>query len=90
MDWQNRPINFPLTVPLILALVYHDADDRIKHVQSAKTEYKLQHPCPATGTTTGPLEDYVIDHIAAPACDSGDAPSNMQWQLVAEEKTNDN
>jgi hypothetical protein len=32
---------------------------------------------------------YVIDHIVPLACGGADAPSNMQWQTIAERKAKD-
>ena len=57
--------------------------------QSAKVEFKHQHPCPATGSRKGPCKGYVIDHIVPIACHGADAPSNMQWQTVADAKAKD-
>lgn len=49
---------------------------------------KLQ-PCPATGKTKGACPGFVVDHIN-PLCAGGlDAPSNMQWQTLAESKIKD-
>ena len=52
-------------------------------------EFKQQHPCPANGAYTRPCKGYVIDHINPLACGGADAPSNMQWQTVAEGKARD-
>lgn len=52
-------------------------------------EYQRQHPCPATGKTTGACPGYVRDHVV-PLCAGGsDSPSNMQWQTVADGKAKD-
>ena len=74
---------------LSLALTCQLADARIKRSQSAKIEFKAQHPCPATGATKGPCKGYVIDHINPLACGGADAPDNMQWQTVADAKAKD-
>ncbi len=58
------------------------AEARVKRSQSAKIEFKAEHPCPATGARKGPCKGYVIDHIKPLACGGADAPSNMQWQTV--------
>jgi hypothetical protein len=34
-------------------------------------------------------QGYVIDHVKPLACGGADAPSNMQWQTVAEGKAKD-
>ena len=65
------------------------AEARIKRSQSAKVEFKHQHPCPASGATKGPCNGYVIDHIKALACGGADQPENMQWQTLAEGKAKD-
>lgn len=65
------------------------ADARIKRSQSAKVEFKLENPCPATGARKGPCKGYVIDHINPLACGGADAPVNMQWQTIAEGKAKD-
>jgi hypothetical protein len=56
---------------------------------AAKDSFKRQHPCPATGKSTGACPGYVIDHTRALACGGADAPSNMQWQTVAAGKAKD-
>ena len=65
------------------------ADARIKRSQSAKVEFKYQHPCPATGARKGPCKGYIIDHVKPLACGGADAPSNMQWQTKADAKAKD-
>lgn len=65
------------------------ADARIKRSQSAKVEFKYQHPCPSTGARKGPCKGYVIDHVKALACGGADRPENMQWQTVADSKAKD-
>lgn len=56
---------------------------------SAKADFKRARPCPATGARSGACGGYVIDHIVPLACGGEDAPSNMQWQTVAEAKAKD-
>jgi hypothetical protein len=65
------------------------ADARTKRSQSAKVEFKREHPCPATGATKGPCKGYVIDHVNPLACGGPDRPENMQWQTDAEGKAKD-
>jgi hypothetical protein len=74
---------------LAVALVSLGAEAGTKRSQSAKVEFKQQHPCPATGSAKGPCKAYVIDHTKALACGGADAPSNMQWQTVADAKAKD-
>ena len=39
------------------------AEARIKRNQSAKVEFKYEHPCPSSGARKGPCKGYVIDHV---------------------------
>ena len=57
--------------------------------EEAKDNFKYSHPCPSNGNNHGPCPGYVIDHVTALACGGDDAPSNMQWQSVAEGKAKD-
>lgn len=55
----------------------------------AKSAFRREHPCPATGRIKGPCPGYVIDHVT-PLCACGaDAPQNMQWQTVEDGKAKD-
>ena len=47
---------------------------------AAKSEFKREHPCPATRHAGGPCAGYVIDHIKPLKRGGSDVPSNMQWQ----------
>lgn len=70
-------------------IVNRDANGRIIRSSAARTEFKKLHPCPATGSSTGACPGYVIDHIVPLANGGPDAPSNMQWQTIAEAKEKD-
>ena len=85
---QNGLMQFVILF-LSLMLGYAHAEARTKRSQSAKVEFKHQHPCPATGSPKGPCKGYVIDHIVPIACHGADAPGNMQWQTVADAKAKD-
>ena len=65
---------------IALCVLSLPADARIKRSQSAKVEFKYEHPCPATGARKGPCNGYIIDHVKPLACGGADAPSNMQSQ----------
>jgi hypothetical protein len=56
---------------------------------SAKAEFKRENPCPANGHRSGSCPGYVIDHIVPLACNGAGAPSNMQWQTIADAKAKD-
>ncbi len=69
--------------------VVRDANGKIHRSESAKNDFKRQHPCPANGHTSGSCKGYVIDHINPLACGGADDPSNMQWQTVSAGKAKD-
>jgi len=60
-----------------------DSRGRIKRSAAAKDKFERE-----TGYPHG-RPGYVIDHIKPLACGGADAPSNMQWQTVAEAKAKD-
>jgi hypothetical protein len=59
------------------------ANGRIQRSDAARHAFARQ-----TGYPSG-RHGYVIDHIKPLACGGADAPSNMQWQTVAEGKAKD-
>jgi len=69
--------------------VTRDSHGKIKRSTAAKDPFKQEHPCPATGKGSGRCPGYVIDHINPLECGGADAPSNMQWQTVADGKAKD-
>lgn len=59
------------------------------HSSKARARFMHANPCPATGKTRGACKGYIVDHIT-PLCAGGvDAPSNMQWQTVADARAKD-
>lgn len=60
-----------------------DAKGRFVRSESAKHQFEVQ-----TGYPHG-RPGYVVDHIRPLACGGADAPSNMQWQTIAEAKAKD-
>jgi hypothetical protein len=72
-----------------LAILPATVDTKIHRDHAAIQPFKQLQPCPATGRSTGRCLGYVIDHVKPPACGGADAPSNMQWQTVAEGKAKD-
>lgn len=57
--------------------------------RTAVAAFKVQSPCPATGQARGACPGWIVDHVV-PLCAGGpDAPTNMQWQSVAEAKAKD-
>ena len=57
--------------------------------RSVAREFQREHPCPATGLTTGSCPGYWRDHFVPLACGGPDAVLNMQWQTIAEAKAKD-
>jgi hypothetical protein len=51
----------------------------------ARREFQRLHACPSTGRRL----PYVVDHIIALKRGGLDAPSNLQWQTIAEAKDKD-
>lgn len=76
----------PLAV-ILLALVALSAEARDPAQVRA---FRATHACPATGKLgMGACPNFVVDH-SLPLCAGGvDAPSNMQWQTVADAKAKD-
>jgi hypothetical protein len=65
------------------------SDSRTRRSRAARAEFMRTHPCPSTGRPPGACPGYVADHITPLACGGADAPSNLQWQTVAEGKAKD-
>lgn len=66
-----------------------DSHGHIKRSPEAKREFKREHPCPSSGSTSGRCEGYVIDHIVPLKRGGQDSPANMQWQTIEESKAKD-
>jgi len=56
---------------------------------AAKSEFKRENPCPATGHSGGPCAGYVIDHVKPLSRGGSDVPSNMQGQTKDAAKAKD-
>jgi hypothetical protein len=54
-------------------------DGTIKRSSWVREKFRTQHPCPATGVTTGSCPGWAVDHIVPLVCGGCDAVSNMQW-----------
>jgi len=65
------------------AAVARDSNGRVQRSDAARHAFARQ-----TGFPNG-RPGYVIDHIVPLACGGADAPSNMQWQTVADAKAKD-
>lgn len=64
-------------------------DAKTKRSAIARNDFKREHPCPATGKTTGACPGYIIDHIVPLKRGGADKPENMQWQTKKEAKEKD-
>lgn len=69
--------------------IRRDTHGRIRRSAAAKHSFERQHPCPSTGRSSGRCPGYVVDHVRPLECGGADAPSNMQWQTVADGKAKD-
>ena len=72
-----------------IGLSARTATGKTERSTAAKDSFKRQQPCPSTGRSSGACPGYVIDHVRPLECGGADAPSNMQWQTVADGKVKD-
>jgi hypothetical protein len=75
--------------PALLLSATLNADAKPHRSHAAIAAFKREHPCPSNGKTRGACPGFVIDHVKPLACGGPDAPSNMQWQTVADAKAKD-
>jgi hypothetical protein len=66
-----------------------DSRGRIARRSAAKHNFRKNHPCPSTGSTSGACGGYVIDHVVPLKRGGADSPANMQWQTVESAKAKD-
>jgi 5-methylcytosine-specific restriction endonuclease McrA len=66
-----------------------DDHGRFVRCAAAKAAFVAEHPCPSTGMPWTPCPGYVVDHIVPLKRGGADAPSNMQWQTIADAKAKD-
>lgn len=52
----------------------------------AEIFFRLDNPCPSTGSTRGPCKGYVIDRVIPRVCGGAEAQENMRWATIAEAK----
>ena len=69
--------------------IKRDKNGRIVRSSKAVSDFKKQNVCPGTGKIEKSCKGYIIDHVVPLACCGKDAPSNMQWQTLAESKEKD-
>jgi hypothetical protein len=56
-----------------------DPDGRISRSSIVLRAFQIIHPCPATGSRTGPCPGWAIDHVIPLACGGCDSIENLQW-----------
>jgi hypothetical protein len=56
-----------------------DSSGRLSRSTSAVKTFQHVHPCPSTGSRTGPCPGWIIDHVVPLACGGCDVVHNMQW-----------
>jgi hypothetical protein len=61
----------------------------VQRSSSVRRQFQREHPCPATGKTTGACPGYLVDHIIPLKRGGSDTPPNMQWQTVEAAKAKD-
>jgi hypothetical protein len=68
-----------------------DSHGKIKRSKRARDDFRKAQPCPGGRDqgSTHRCSGYVVDHVKPLECGGADAPSNMQWQTVAEGKAKD-
>jgi hypothetical protein len=76
-------------IVVVIAALFLSSAFGTQRDASQRAAFMRYNPCPATHKTKGACPGYVVDHIVALACGGADAPSNMQWQTVAEGKAKD-
>ena len=76
-------------IALVLAFFVAPAHAEYHRSKAALRAFIKEQACPSTGEHRFPCPGYVVDHIKALACGGEDAPSNMQWQTIAEGKAKD-
>src|SRR5438445_433824 len=80
-----------LLVALMLVIVAFpaEAQDHYNRSHAVEAEFQRDHPCPSTGSTTGPCPGYVKDHIWPLGCGGPDTVDNLQWQTIDKAKAKD-
>lgn len=88
-----RPISKILVIALAVSAAIpglpRDSHGRILRSQAQRSEFKREHPCPATGKPSGSCPGYVIDHVIPLKRGGPDIPANMQWQTIKDAKAKD-
>ncbi len=59
------------------------ASGEIVRSAAAVSAFKREHPCPATGKSTGACPGWQVDHVIPLVCGGCDTLTNMQWLPTA-------
>jgi hypothetical protein len=79
----------PIIVAVMVAIVSSPLAAKERRSREVTREFQREHPCPATGKTSGACPGYRKDHLVLLACGGPDAVSNMQWQTIAAARAKD-
>ena len=89
-DQRRITMNYAkLLLVIVLCCFSLSSQAEYRRSQKAKSVFKHQQPCPATGRTKGSCPGYIIDHVKPLACGGADSAENMQWQTKADAKAKD-
>lgn len=78
-----------LIVPACLVPTFTEASSTKEHHSRIHRSRQAKHDFLVQSGYPHGRKGYVVDHIVPLACGGADAPSNMQWQTIAEGKTKD-
>lgn len=59
--------------------IARDPDGAIHRSGAVIAAFRRDHPCPATGSTTGACPGWQVDHVIPLVCNGADVEWNMQW-----------
>ena len=82
----DQPARSALAAVLLCATVYSTPSGAATRPSDAEIFFRLDNPCPSTGSTRGPCTGYVIDRVIPRMCGGAEAPENMRWATIAEAK----
>jgi hypothetical protein len=75
---------------LVIVLIFPiAAEARIPRDRCEVHAFRLEHPCPSTGLTSGACPGYIVDHRVTLCVGGLDRRENMQWQTVEDAKAKD-
>lgn len=75
-----------LAAAAVCALLHAASSGAATRPSDAEIFFRLDNPCPSTGSTRGPCKGYVIDRVIPRICGGAEAQENMRWATIAEAK----